>query len=130
MKRAPSLMILVLAAAITGCWPFHRETPQQKFLDAINKGESAKASEIWLNMSPEDKMKFAHNEGLKPGVSPEQVKKQIVQHYVDEAGGPVESGNESIEQVSPNISGAGLQNLPSLAAPSGAAPAPPGATGN
>ena len=117
------LMAAVAVVALGGCWPFHRDTPtpQQQFLDALNHGHSAEASQIWLHMSQEDRIKFATNQGMKPAASPEEVKKQVSQQYQAEVGGEA-GGEESIEQVAPAPGGAGLQNLPALAQPPGGAP--------
>jgi hypothetical protein len=114
---------LACAAALTGCWPFaHRgPTPQQQYLDALNHGHSAEASQIWLTMSPEDRQKWARSEGVSPQVSPAEIKKQVMQHYQDEVGSEQE-GDSGVTQIAP-AGGAGLGNLPSLVAPVN--PAPP-----
>lgn len=115
---------LACALAIAGCWPFgHRPTPQQQYLDALNHGHSAEASQLWLNMSPEDRAKWARSEGVSPQVSPGEIKKQVMQHYQDEVGSEQE-GDSGVTQIMP-AGGAGLQNLPSLAAPPNSAPAAP-----
>lgn len=108
---------LACAFALSGCWPFGHSgpTPQQQYLDAINHGHSAEASQIWLNMSPEDRAKWARSEGVSPQVSPDEIKKQVMQHYQDEAGSEQE-GDSGVTQIVP-AGGAGLQNLPSIAAP-------------
>jgi hypothetical protein len=116
-------------AAAAGCWPWHQsETPQQRFIEALNRGESAQASQIWLRMSTEDKIKFAHGEGMAPGTTPEDVKKLVLQHHEKgDEGGESEGGSETVESLGTNIGGAGLHNLPGLTEPSQAAPpAPPG----
>lgn len=114
---------LACAAAITGCWPFgHRgPTPQQQYLDALNHGHSAEASQLWLTMSPEDRQKWARSEGVSPQVSPAEIKKQVMQHYQDEVGSEQE-GDSGVTQIAP-AGAAGLGNLPSLVAPVN--PAPP-----
>jgi hypothetical protein len=112
--------------AAVGCWPWHKsETPQQRFIEAINRGESAQATQIWLSMSPEDKIKFAHGEGMQPGTKPEDVKKLVLQHYENQAEGAQGTGEGTIEGLNSNIGGAGLQNLPSLAQPSQTPPPAP-----
>jgi hypothetical protein len=116
---------LACAFVLAGCWPFgHRgPTPQQQYLDALNHGHSAEASQIWLNMSPEDRTKWARSEGVSPQVSPDEIKKQVMQHYQDEAGSEQE-GDSGVTQIVP-AGGAGLQNLPSNAAPPNSAPPAP-----
>jgi len=109
--------------ALCGCSMFHHDTPtpQQQFLDALNHGHSAEASQIWLHMSQEDRLKFQTNQGINPAVSPDEVKKQIGEHFEAEAGGEG-GGEESIEQVAPAPGGAGLKDLPALAQPPAGAP--------
>jgi len=54
MFRRAAVFAIMLAAS-AGCSLFGSgETPQQKFLDALNRGNSAQASQIWLTMTPED----------------------------------------------------------------------------
>lgn len=77
-------------------------------------------------MSPEDRAKWARSEGVAPQVSPDEVKKQVMQHYQNEAGSEQE-GDSGVTQIVP-ADGAGLQNLPSIVSPPNSAPAsgPPG----
>jgi redox-sensitive bicupin YhaK (pirin superfamily) len=82
------LCALGALAALCGCSLFHRETPQQKFLDALSRGNSAEASQIWLNMSEQDRMKFAHGEGVTPAVPPEKMNEMLSQMRTEE-GKPV-----------------------------------------
>ncbi len=44
----------------------HKKSPQQEYTEALMRGNSMQASQVWLNMSPEDRMKFARGEGLQP----------------------------------------------------------------
>ncbi len=133
MGKTPLAIAAALCIAAAGCWPWHHEeTPQQRFIAALNHGHSAEASQIWLRMSPEDKVKFAQSQGMQPGSNPDEVKKLVLQHYEDKAEGAegaqdVGGGEETIETPNIGVGGAGLQNLPGLA-PQGAAPAP--ASGN
>ncbi|MGH7247384.1 MAG: hypothetical protein ACREH9_04695, partial [Pseudomonadota bacterium] len=106
--------------------------PQQQYLDALNHGHSAQASQIWLSMSPQDREKWARSEGVSPQVAPDEIKKQVMQHYEDEAGSEQE-GDSGVSQIAP-AAGAGLQNLPSLTAAPNSPPPPaaasPGAGSN
>jgi hypothetical protein len=120
----PAVRIVVAAACIAaaGCWPWHTsETPQQRFIEALSRGQSAQASQIWLHMSPADKIKFAQSQGMQPGTQPDEVKKLVLQHYEDKAQGTEgaqQSGSETVEGLGTSAGGAGLQNLPSLSQPS------------
>ena len=49
----------MLLSATSGCFLCHKESPQQKYTEALMRGNSMQASQMWLNMSPEDRMKFA-----------------------------------------------------------------------
>ena len=121
-----ALAPIACAIVLSGCWPFGHSGPtaQQQYLDALNHGHSAEASQIWLNMSPEDRQKWARSEGVSPQVSPDEIKKHVMQHY-EAAAGSEQEGNSGVTQIAP-VGGAALQNLPSLASPPNPAP-PPGA---
>jgi len=102
-------IVLIMAAGINACSLFHRETPQQKLFDALNRGNAPAASQIWLSMSPEDRVKFSRGEGITPAVPPEQTVKMLTQMAPDEAQGQI--------TISTPGSGGSLLNLPALAAP-------------
>jgi len=120
-----AIALLACTLALAGCWPFGHSGPtaQQQYLDALNHGHSAEASQIWLNMSAEDRAKWARSEGVSPQVSPGEIKKQVMQHYQDEAGSEQE-GDGGVTRIVP-AGGAGLQNLPQLVAPQNSAPSSP-----
>jgi len=122
IKRAIALSVAACAIALTGCWPFHsnQETQQQKFMDALNHGNSAQASQIWLNMDARSREDFAHGNGMQPNLSPEEVKKQVMQHYQAEMGD--NDTGESVERPTPNVHLGGLESLPGYFGPSGAPP--------
>src|ERR1700731_374153 len=83
--RLTSIFAIAASATIlAGCW--HRETDQQKFMEAMNHGNSAQASQIWLNMDAKSRADFSHSQGMQPTLSPDQIKKQLSQHYVDKTG--------------------------------------------
>jgi hypothetical protein len=116
----------LLAAGLGGCWPWHHSepTPQQQYLNALSRGQSAQASQIWLNMSPEDRIKWATSQGVSPSVSPEDVKNQVMKHYSDKMGGDMGGDDETIENVAPDLGGGGLGDLPKLATPPPQTPPP------
>jgi hypothetical protein len=124
IQRAFAVSIAACAITLAGCWPFHshQETQQQKFMEAINHGNGAQASQIWLNMDANSRADFAHSQGMQPDLSPDQVKKQVTQHYLEKMGATENEGDESIEQPTPNVHLGGLESLPEYVGPSGAPP--------
>ena len=119
IKRAIVLSIAACAFALAGC--SSHETQQQKFMDAMNHGNSAQANQIWLNMDAKSRADFSHNQGMQPNTSPDEVKKQVMQHYQDEMGKEDDSG-ETVEKPTPNIHLGGLETLPEWVGPSGSPP--------
>jgi hypothetical protein len=117
-KTKPALLFLLAAFAIVlaGCW--HRKTDQQKFIEAMNHGNSAQASQIWLNMDAKNRADFSHSQGMQPNVSSDEVKKQLTQHYLDK----VEDSDQTVEHPTPNVHLGGLDSLPEWVGPSGAPP--------
>jgi hypothetical protein len=114
-RRGASIpIILIVVARISACSLFRRETPQQKLFDALNHGNAPAASQIWLSMSPEDRIKFSRGEGITPAVPPKEAVKMLTQMPPDEMQGEV--------TITPPGSGGGLLSLPALAAPQPSAP--------
>jgi len=122
IKRAIVLSIATCAIALAGCWPFHsnQETQQQKFIEAMNHGNGAQASQIWLNMDAKSRADFAHSRGMQPNLSRDEVQKQVMQHYQDKMG--ADDSEESIELPITNVQPGGLESLPDYLGRSGAAP--------
>lgn len=101
--------ILIISAGISACSLFHRETPQQKLFDALNRGNGPAATQIWLTMSPEDRLRFNRGEGITPAVPPQEAVKRLTQMTPDEMQGQV--------SIKPPNAGGTLLDLPTLAAP-------------
>jgi hypothetical protein len=79
-------LVCVLGACAFGCSLFHRgEPPQQKFLNALNRGNGAEASQIWLTMSAKDRANLSHNVGLKPEVQKADIERALLRHQSEEA---------------------------------------------
>ena len=116
--RTILLSVTALAIVLAGC---SGRTQQQKFVDAMNHGNSAQASQIWLHMDPKSREDFAHNQGVSPNASPDDVKKQIMQHYADKSGGENEDDGE-VENPAPSVHLGGLESLPEWVGPTGAPP--------
>lgn len=119
-QRAFAVPLAVCAIALAGC---HQETQQQKFMEAMNHGNSAQANQIWLHMDAKSRADFSHSQGMQPNLSPDDAKKQVAQHYLDKmdkTGG--ENSGETVEQPTPNVHLGGLESLPEWVGPTGAPP--------
>ncbi len=70
------------------------------------------ASQLWLNMSPDDRMKFARGEGFTPDDSTKKdVQQMMMNHYENQSGeGP--STAEQMEEQMPTSLGTSLKQLP------------------
>jgi hypothetical protein len=102
---------MIVFSTASGCFLFHKESPQQQYTEALMRGNSMQASQLWLNMSPDDRMKFARGEGFKPGQSTKKdVQQMMMNHYQDE-GGEGSGEGQQIQQV-PTPLGASLKDLP------------------
>ena len=76
------------------------------------RGNSMQASQVWLQMSPEDRMKFARGEGIKPdeGSTQKDVQQMLTNHANESGEGP--SNAEQMEEQMPTPLGASLKQLP------------------
>src|ERR1700692_4922070 len=110
--RIAMSVISFLSIAASGCFLWHSKSPQQQYTEALMRGNSMEASQVWLNMSAEDRMKFARGEGINPDDSvAKDAQQQIMNHYQDETGeGP--SNAEEMEQQMSTPLGASLKQLP------------------
>src|ERR1700689_2284981 len=117
IQRVFVFSIAAWAIAVAGC---SSETQQQKFVDAMNHGNSAQASQIWLHMDAQSRLDFSHSQGMQPETSPDDVKKQVMQHVQDKAG----TGDSEGTVVNPArmVHLGGLQSLPEWVGPAGAPP--------
>jgi hypothetical protein len=109
VRASRAALILLMAAIAGGCAHHSETTPQQQFLEALKRGNSAQASQIWLHMSPEQRVMFERGQGLQPAQSPKQVQMEVMRRALEEANG------EEPEQApaTPPLGGA-LGNLPEL----------------
>jgi len=113
-----TVALAVCALAISGCWPFNRTTPQQKYFNALKAGNSAEASQLWLQMSPDQRAEFERGEGIQPNAVHNDVQQAIDEHYIEQ-----EDDGAAPKQVR-LVPNAGLQNLPSYLKTNGATGAP------
>ena len=109
MVRVSRAALILLMAAMAGCAHQSETTPQQQFLEALKRGNSAQASQIWLHMSPEQRVMFERGQGLQPAQSPKQVQMEVMRRALEEANG---EGPEE-PPATPPLGGA-LGNLPEL----------------
>jgi len=87
----------VFALCIPGCSLFHHgDPPQQRFLNALSRGNGPEANQIWLNMSAEDRANLSHSTGITPQSSPAQIQAQLMRHAKEKA--EQEEGNGATEQ--------------------------------
>jgi hypothetical protein len=107
--------------ALGGCWPFNRPSPQQEYFDALKTGNSAQASQLWLQLTPEQRAKFERGEGIRPSVSHNDVPQTINEHYAEQNDDG--SAPQHVD-LTPSSTGAGLQDLTSYFKATGSAVAP------
>lgn len=120
-RRSLVIVVAVVAVMFVGCWPWHKkESQQQKFMDAMNRGNGAEANQIWLNMDADSRAAFAHNEGMQPNTPPDEVKKQIMKHYMEQMGAT--DSDEGEVEPAPSVHPGGLESLREYVGPSGAPP--------
>ncbi len=113
--------VVACAIAFSGCWPFNRTPPQQEYFNALKVGNSAQASQLWLQMTPGQRAKFERGEDIRPSVSNKDVQQAIDEHYSEQDDDG--SAPKHVE-LSPGSTGAGLQDLHSYLNSNGAADAP------
>jgi hypothetical protein len=106
---AAVLLAVPLFAPFMGCWPFHHgPTPQQKFFDALNRGDAVEANQTWLTMSAEDREKLSRGEGVAQRPSAEEIQAAIQRH---KAG---DTTPEIIDVPQPAGAIGGWQTLPQV----------------
>jgi len=113
--------LVACAIVFSGCWPFDRTPPQQEYFNALKIGNSAQASQLWLQMTPDQRAKFERGEGIRPSVSNKDVQEAIDEHYTEQDDDG--SAPKDVDLTPPGA-GAGLQDLPSYLNANGAAGAP------
>ncbi|HTQ24819.1 MAG TPA: hypothetical protein VMI09_08985 [Candidatus Binataceae bacterium] len=126
MQRKPRLayneMIAIALAAcaifLAGCW--NRTPAQQEYFDALKRGNSAQASQLWLQMTPDQRAQFERGEGIRPSVSHGDVQQAIDEHYSEQ-----DDDGSTPKQVELAPPGGGLQDLPAYLKSNGADGAEP-----
>lgn len=120
MSLRVGVLVAVVACSVTGCFLFHRNqtTPQQELFEALNRGEGPRATQLWLGMSQEDRVKFNRGEGITPAVPPQEAIKKLSEMEPDEMQGQI--------TITPPKTGGTLLDLPQFTGHPAAAPAPSG----
>lgn len=54
-------------------------------MDALNRGDGAEASQLWLTMSVTDRSNLAHNVGFKAHANQAEVGRTLLKHQEEEA---------------------------------------------
>jgi hypothetical protein len=105
--------LAMLVPLASGCFLFHKKSPQQQYTEALMRGNSMQASQLWLNMSPDDRMKFARAEGVRadPSTEKKDVQQMMMNHY-DKKSGEGPGTAEQMEEQMPTPLGASLKDLP------------------
>jgi len=114
----------MIAIALAGCaivlGGCSSTPPQQEYFEALKRGNSAQASQLWLQMTPDQRTQFERGQGIRPSVSHGDVQQAIDEHYSEQDGDT--SAPKQVELAPP---GGGLQDLPSYLKSSGADGAEP-----
>lgn len=127
MSKLGLTLLCCLMLTGAGCSLLHHgKSPQQQFVEALDRGNGIKATNIWLHMSAEQRLDLQHGIGITPSpASKQEIQQKIRRHLEDEAqgGDNGESGQqvEGTEQsiTVPNVpDGGGLRELPMFAEPS------------
>ncbi len=124
---AATAPLVACAIALSGCWPFNRTPPQQEYFNALKVGNSAQASQLWLQMTPDQRAKFERGEDIRPSVSNKDVQQAIDEHYSEQDD---DGAAPKHVDLAPPGAGAGLQDLPSYLNANGASAAPQPAPGD
>jgi hypothetical protein len=97
-------------------------------MDALNRGNSAQASQLWLNMSADDRANLSHNVGFKQEISQDDVARAMLKHQKEEAvkngdaddaasdDGDSEGQQTEIPGMDADPNAGSLTNLPAAAA--------------
>jgi hypothetical protein len=101
----------MIAIGLGGCWPLGHNgpPPQQQYFNALKLGNAAQASQLWLHMTPEQRMEFERGQDIRPTVSPKEVQRAVIEHYAAHAE---DDDNSAPTQLQLAPQGGGLQNLP------------------
>jgi len=79
--------LLAVALGGAGCSLFHHNAPtaQQKFVEALERGNGPEANQIWLHMNAKERADWSHSTGMKPDVSKEDIENKLMHHAQEQA---------------------------------------------
>jgi hypothetical protein len=104
-------LAIALMAALPGCSHGQKTTPQQQYLESLKRGNAAQASQLWLKMTPADRIKFERGQGIQPAMSPKEMQQEVMRRAAEEASGQdADAGAEAPTVIAPT--GGALGDLP------------------
>jgi hypothetical protein len=122
-RMALSRIGALLAASVifAGCGLIHHApTPQQRFIDALRRGNGTEASTAWIQMTGEQRAALSHGIGLNQSASADEVKAELMRHTADSTAdggttGVFDTGEDTVEIPGLKATGpARLQDLESV----------------
>jgi hypothetical protein len=129
-----TVLVCMIGLSVHGC---SSVSPQQQFMNSLNRGNGAEASQQWLNMSAKDRANLSHNVGFKNDVSQDDVGRALIKHQREEAAkdgddqdtafdsGDVGSQQTEIPGLEGDPSANGISALPRINSMQQAAPVAP-----
>ena len=109
--RCAALVGLLAVMSVVGCSLFHHGAPpQQRFLDALSRGNGMEADQIWLQMDPRDRANLSHSIGITPHFSKDDLQAAMLKHQQEKAekaadqdsgatGGEIEEGDINSQMI-------------------------------
>ena len=86
MVWATAAIACVFSLGAGGCSLFHHgDSPQQQFMNALNRGNGAEANTVWLKMSAKDRSNLSHGIGFKQKIDKDDVGRALLKHQEEEA---------------------------------------------
>jgi hypothetical protein len=119
IRIAATAVFCALALGVQGCSLFHHgESPQQKFMDALNRGNGAQASQLWLTMSAKDRSNFSHNIGFQRQVNKDEIARAMLKHQREAAAKDGEESDDATSNQAYGEDGSQQVEIPGLDADS------------
>ena len=90
-------------------------------MEALNRGDSAQASQLWLTMSPADRSNLAHGVGFKLQMNKDDVGRDLLRHQQEQAakdGQDVDQDPDADQATTMNVGDNGETNSQHVEVPS------------